>query len=133
MKPPTWASSAARTTSPSLASARPYNATTGVDNNGDGSQNDRPVIDGAVAAKSSFRGSGLQDVTLFIEERIPVRTGALRLRFEAFNVFNHANILGRQSVYGNGASAAANFGAPAAGLSNIDPPRMVQVELRYSF
>lgn len=117
----------------SLASARPYNATTGVDNNGDGSQTDRPVIDGAVVGKSRFRGSALQDVTLFVEERIPVRSGALRLRLEAFNVFNHANVLGRQSVYGNGASPNANFGEPAAGLANIDPPRMLQLELRYSF
>src|SRR5262249_49610019 len=30
-----------------LASARPFSATTGVDNNGDGLNNDRPVINGA--------------------------------------------------------------------------------------
>src|SRR5262249_45286405 len=29
-----------------LASARPFNATTGVDNNGDGANNDRPVVNG---------------------------------------------------------------------------------------
>jgi hypothetical protein len=29
-----------------LASARPFNVTTGVDNNGDGANNDRPVIRG---------------------------------------------------------------------------------------
>ena len=29
-----------------FASARPFNATTGVDNNGDGANNDRPVING---------------------------------------------------------------------------------------
>src|SRR5205809_4475091 len=31
-----------------LASARPFSATTGVDNNGDGINNDRPVINGSV-------------------------------------------------------------------------------------
>jgi hypothetical protein len=117
----------------SLASARPYNSTTGVDSNGDGAQDDRAVIDGQVAGKSAFRGSGLQDVSLFVEERIRAPHGSLRLRLEAFNVFNHANVLGRQSVYGNGAVPNANFGEPNAGLSNIDPPRMVQVAVQYSF
>ena len=40
-----------------FASARPFNATTGMDNNGDGANNDRPVINGAVIGKSAFRGT----------------------------------------------------------------------------
>lgn len=44
-----------------LASARPFDAVTGVDNNGDGSNNDRPVINGVVVGKSAFRGTGTQD------------------------------------------------------------------------
>ena len=74
-----------------FASARPFNSTTGVDNNGDGIQNDRPVIDGVVVSKSSFRGSGTQDVALFVENRIRLseRVGLL-LRLEGFNIFNHA-------------------------------------------
>src|SRR3977135_1330121 len=53
-----------------LASARPFSATTGVDNNGDGVNNDRPVIDGAVIRKSAFRGTPTSEVALFIESRI---------------------------------------------------------------
>ncbi|MDX6304863.1 MAG: hypothetical protein QOI77_1832, partial [Blastocatellia bacterium] len=45
-----------------LASSRPFNATTGVDNNGDGANNDRPVINGAVVPKSAFRGTPTSDV-----------------------------------------------------------------------
>ena len=41
-----------------LASGRPFNATTGVDNNGDGANNDRPVVNGAVISKSAFLGTG---------------------------------------------------------------------------
>ncbi|MGH9408088.1 MAG: TonB-dependent receptor domain-containing protein, partial [Vicinamibacterales bacterium] len=37
-----------------LGSGRPVNATTGIDNNGDGLNNDRPVINGAVVSKSAF-------------------------------------------------------------------------------
>ena len=52
-----------------LASARPFNSTTGIDNNGDGANNDRPVVDGSVIRKSAFRGTGTQDV-------VGVRRGA---------------------------------------------------------
>src|SRR5262249_20304057 len=86
-----------------LASARPFSATTGVDNNGDGLNNDRPVVNGKMLAKSSFRGSAISDVALFAERRIKKseRT-SLVLRVEASNVFNHGNYLGRgQTVYGD--------------------------------
>jgi hypothetical protein len=127
-----------------FASARPFNATTGVDNNGDGANNDRPVIDGTVIAKSSFRGTGTQDVGLFVEGRIAhVSGGTVLLRLEGFNLFNHGNILGRaQTTYGNAATVNPTFGQVVAvgaatnaipSLANIDPPRMVQFQVRYLF
>jgi hypothetical protein len=126
-----------------LASARPFNATTGVDNNGDGANNDRPVVNGAVLGKSTFRGTALQDVSLFAEGRIKLGGRAILLRLEAFNLFNHANILGRaQTIYGDAATPSPTFGqVVAAGtaanalpaLANIDPPRMFQFQVRFSF
>ena len=126
-----------------LASARPFNATTGVDNNGDGANNDRPVIDGAVIGKSTFRGTAIQDVSLFTEGRIKFGGRSLLLRIEGFNLFNHANILGRaQTIYGDTAAPNATFGQiVAAGtasnalpaLANIDPPRMFQLQARFTF
>ena len=115
------------------ASARPFNPTTGVDNNGDGSTNDRPVIDGVVARRASFRGSSLYDTSVFAEARLPIRATSLTLRVEGFNVFNHANILGRIGVYGDGASPSATFGTPNTGLANLDPARMVQFLVRLGF
>jgi len=127
-----------------FASARPFNATTGIDNNGDGANNDRPVINGQVVAKSAFRGTATSDVALFVENRIRTseRTSIL-LRLEAFNVFNHANILGRaQTVYGDTTTPNPTFGQlVAAGtatnaipaLANIDPPRTFQLQLRFIF
>jgi hypothetical protein len=53
-----------------LASARPFNSTTGIDNNVDGANNDRPVIDGRVISKSAFRGTPTSDVAIFVENRI---------------------------------------------------------------
>jgi hypothetical protein len=126
-----------------FASARPFNSTTGVDNNGDGANNDRPVIDGSVIGKSAFRGSPTSDIGAFIEDSIPVAFAALTLRVEGFNLLNHGNYLGRgQTVYGNAATANATFGQlVAAGtantalpaFANVDPPRMFQVSARLSF
>ncbi len=126
-----------------LASARPFNATTGVDNNGDGSNNDRPVINGVVIPKSAFRGTGTQDVSVFIEGRLTRKNHSIVLRLEGFNLFNHGNLLGRAvTTYGDTGAAAPTFGQlVAAGtasnalpsLANIDPPRMFQFQIRYQF
>jgi hypothetical protein len=127
-----------------LASARPFNATTGVDNNGDGANNDRPVIDGKVIGKSTFRGTPTSDVGLFVEGRIKTseRTNIL-LRLEGFNLLNHGNFLGRgQTIYGDTGTPSPTFGQfVAAGtatsaipaFANIDPPRMFQLQARFIF
>jgi hypothetical protein len=127
-----------------IASARPFNVTTGVDNNGDGLNNDRPVINGAVIGKSAFRGTGTSDVSIFLEDRI--KTGdrsAILLRIEGFNMFNHGNYLGRgQTTYGDTGTPNPTFGqlasvgtAPNAvpAFANVDPPRMFQLQVRFVF
>src|SRR5258705_906786 len=127
-----------------LASSRPFNATTGVDNNGDGANNDRPVINGTVISKSAFRGTPTSDVAVFIEHRIKLseRT-AILLRLEAFNLLNHGNYLGRgHPTYGDTGTPSPTFGQlvpvgtatnaiPA--FANIDPPRMFQLQARFIF
>jgi hypothetical protein len=127
-----------------FASARPFNATTGVDNNGDGVNNDRPVVDGQVLRKSAFRGTATQDVSVFAEERIRLSEHtALTLRLEGFNIFNHGNYLGRGlTIYGDTAAPLATFGQLVAvgtstnalpAFANVDPPRMFQLQARFSF
>jgi hypothetical protein len=128
-----------------LASARPFNATTGVDNNGDGLNNDRPVINGLVISKSAFHGTPTSDVAIFVEGRIKTseRTKIL-LRLEGFNIFNHGNFLGRGvTTYGDAATPASTFGQFVGGVgaatnaipafANIDPPRMFQLQARFVF
>ena len=117
----------------SLASARPYNATTGIDNNGDGSNNDRPVIGGAVVGRTTFRGTPLYDTAVFAEARIRMAARSVTLRVEGFNVFNHANILGRIGIYGDAAAPNPAFGTPNTGVANLDPARMFQFEVRFNF
>jgi hypothetical protein len=128
-----------------FASGRPFNATTGVDNNGDGANNDRPVINGAVISKSAFRGPGTQDVAVFVENNIRLSERFhLLLRLEGYNIFNHANMLGRgQTVYGDAATPSPAFGQFVAGVgsssvaipafANIDPPRAFQLQARFTF
>jgi hypothetical protein len=117
-----------------LGSARPYNATTGIDNNGDGVLNDRPVINGTVVNRYAFRGTPLYDSSIFGEVRLRLQQGrVVTLRIEGFNVFNHANILGRLGTYGDTVTPNASFGAPNTGLANLDPGRMFQLQARFSF
>jgi hypothetical protein len=126
------------------ASARPFNATTGVDNNGDGANNDRPVVNGEVMSKSAFRGTPTSDVSLFVESRLKQSAfGTILLRLEGFNVLNHGNYLGRgQTVYGDTGTPNPTFGQlVAAGtatnaipaFANVDPPRMFQLQVRFVF
>lgn len=126
-----------------LASGRPFSATTGVDNDGDGSNTDRPVVDGVVLGRSSFRSTATSDVSAFVEGRVGLTRGSLVLRLEAFNLFNSVNVLGRgQSVYGDGDAPDPTFGQLVAvggsstalpALANIDPSRMFQFQVRYQF
>ena len=127
-----------------LASARAFNSTTGVDNNGDGANNDRPVVNGSVLSKSGFRGTGTQDVAAFIEGRIKAsKSATVLLRLEGFNLLNHGNYLGRgQTVYGNTEAPGNTFGQLVAvgtaatalpAFANVDPPRMFQLQARFIF
>src|SRR6266850_1941737 len=127
-----------------LASARPFNATTGVDNNGDGANNDRPVVNGSVISKSAFRGTATSDVGIFVESRIkPSERTTILLRVEGFNLFNHGNYLGRgQTTYGDTGTPNSTFGQLAAvgtatnaipAFANVDPPRMFQLQVRFIF
>jgi hypothetical protein len=126
-----------------LASARPFNAVTGIDNNGDGANNDRPVVDGKVIGKSAFHGTGTQDVSVFFEGRLKPAGRTILLRLEGFNLFNHANILGRaQTTYGDTGTVNSTFGQVVAvgtatnaipALANIDPARTFQFQVRYIF
>ena len=126
-----------------FASARPFNSVTGVDNNGDRANNDRPVVNAQVIGKSAFRGTATQDIGLFVEGRLKAGNQLLLLRMEGFNLLNHGNILGRaQTTYGDIATVNPTFGqVVAAGtatnaltsLANIDPPRMFQLQVRFLF
>ena len=115
------------------ASGRPFNITTGVDNNGDGANTDRPVIDGRVVGRNAGRGDAVYDLSLFLERDFPLGALTLGLRAEAFNVTNHENVVGYNGVYGNGATPLPTFGQPLGGINNVDPGRQYQFQARLRF
>jgi hypothetical protein len=83
-------------------------------------------------------------VGLFVEGRIERSNfPAILLRLEGFNLLNHGNYLGRgQTTYGDAAAANPTFGQLVAvgaatnaipAFTNVDPPRMFQLEVRFIF
>ena len=124
----------------SLASGRPYNITTGADNNGDSTNSDRPVINGAVIGRNVGKGTPIYDVAAFLQREFRLRERlTLSARAEAFNLFNHSNIVLRQGVYGNLVSGLPDpavspaLGQGLGGIANVEPGREFQFQLRLTF
>jgi hypothetical protein len=119
-----------------LASGLPYNITTGLNNSGDpGATADRPVIDGTVVGRNTGRGNAIYDVSPFVERSFGFKSERyqLRLRVEAFNVFNHPNFVGYNGIWGNDAVPGITFGQPLTGITNQLPPRSLQFSGKFSF
>jgi hypothetical protein len=119
-----------------LASGLPYNFTTGTTNSGDtGATTDRPVINGVVMGRNAGHGRPIYSFDPFLERPFALGTERvqLNLRAEAFNVFNHANFVGFNGTWGNGATAPTGFGLPLAGITNQLPARSLQFSAGLTF
>jgi len=118
-----------------LASGLPYNWVTGLTNSGDtGATTDRPVVDGVVVGRNAGRGRDVYDVAPLVERPITFSEHfRLEPRIEVFNLFNHANFVGYNGTYGNGASPASGFGTPLVGVTNQLPARSIQFQLKLLF
>lgn len=93
-------------------------------------------MNGLVIPRNFGQGSETYDVSMFAEKGIHVGERLVTsVRAEAFNLTNHANIVGRNGVFGNLASGqpVAGFGAPLGGINNVDPAREFQFQLRLAF
>ncbi len=118
-----------------LASGTPFNITTGTTNGGDsGEETDRPVVNGVVIARNSGQGSAIYSFDPFIERPFQLGDKAqLRLRMDAFNVFNRGNFVSFNGTYGNGLTALPGLGTNSIGLSSQLTPREIQFSARVSF
>jgi outer membrane receptor protein involved in Fe transport len=117
-----------------LGSGYPYNATSGVDNNGDGNTSDRPFVNGAVVPRDWGVGTPIYNVGTSLQKNFKIKERSnLALRWEVFNVLNYQNIFGRNGTYGNGALPSATFGTELGGISNLGPARQMQFLAQYTF
>ncbi len=112
----------------------PYNVTTGVDNNGDGNNTDRPVINGAVIGRNAGQAPPTYDFNFALQKSIRIKERAnLILRAESYNTTNHLNLYTLNGVYGNGANPVATFATPMGGLANVGASRLMQFMARFVF
>jgi hypothetical protein len=119
---------------------RPYNVTSGRDDNGDRNTNDYAVINDSNRARAQSAGQDLADGLqprsaarqpsgFLMDIRFSKlfdfgRPGNLELLFEVFNLFNNANRL----------TTNPSIGSPNFGFLNIvGDPRQVQLGVRYRF
>jgi hypothetical protein len=80
------------------------------------------------AKRRMFHGPGIENFDMTVQK--DVHLGESRLvafRFEAFNVFNHAQFYGPAAVDGQIEDSA--FGQ----IESAQPPRLVQLAVKYSF
>jgi len=75
-----------------------------------------------------FSGPGLDNYDMALMKNIRLRESkSLQLRVEAFNVFNHAQFFGSQTIDGN--IGSATFGQ----VISADPPRVIQLGTKFLF
>ena len=75
-----------------------------------------------------FSGPGLDNFDMALLKNVRLNESkSLQLRVEAFNVFNHTQFFGAQSVDGN--IGSASFGQ----VINADPPRLMQLGAKFFF
>lgn len=126
-------------------SGRPFSPRTGTDSNADGITNDRPVLDGAVVRRNTFRNFGFSDVSMRVQRnfKLPNEKGQLGVSLEMFNLFDFDNVETTQTTYGaslNAAPANLNFGKVKdangiylPGSTLRTSPFQVQLGLRFRF
>ena len=80
------------------------------------------------AKRRSFSGPGMDNYDMALLKSVRLtESKSLQFRFEAFNVFNHAQFFGPQSVDGN--INSSGFGQ----VVSADPPRLVQLGAKFFF
>jgi len=101
----------------------------GQDINGDRNTRERPVINGQIAERNSFRRPSDVSGDMSLVRRFRFGGTTIEGRFEVFNVTNRLNVSGVNSVWGLGATPLPAFMT----ATNSGPPRRYQVSGRVSF
>jgi hypothetical protein len=126
-----------------FTSGRPFTGAVGTDINRDGANTDRPIVNGAMLQRNTFRNMGFRDVSLRLQKNfsVPRERGKLSLSAEFFNAFNFANVqlAGAAFTYGPAATPLAAFGQLRNTNGQFYPyntagdPFQAQLGLRFAF
>jgi hypothetical protein len=117
-----------------LGSGYAYNPTTGVDNNGDGNNSDRPFVNGVVLPRDSATSTPIYNIATSLQKSFKIKErSSLNLRWEVYNLLNYQNVYSRSGTYGNAALPVATFGTEVGGISNLGPARQMQFLAQFSF
>jgi hypothetical protein len=126
-----------------MTSGRPFTGVVGTDVNRDGANTDRPVLNGVLMLRNTFRNTGMKDVSLRVQKsfRLPRESAKIAISAEFFNLFNFANVQlsGAAFTYGSNALPPAAFGQlrNAQGLyyqyNVAGDPFQAQLGLRFEF
>jgi hypothetical protein len=128
-------------------SGRPFSPSTGVDSNTDGIVRDRPVLNGQVVPRNTYRNLGYSDVSMRVQKHftLPNEGGRVSVSAEMFNLFDYDNIEIGSANFTYGAdlgvpTANPNFGktknAQGQYLRNSTlrtSPFQLQLGLRFQF
>ena len=110
-----------------LGSGYPYNALTGVDNNGDGNNSDRPVVGGGVVPRNWATAPNIYNLAGSLQKNFKIKERmGLNLRAEVYNFLNTRIYYSLNGTYGNAALPAATFSQPVGGIANVGAPRQMQ-------
>ncbi len=117
-----------------LGSGYPYNALTGVDNNGDGNNSDRPVINGGVVSRNWATAPPIYNLAASLQKNFKLKERlGLNVRAEVYNFLNTPIYYSRNGTYGNAALPAATFSTPVGGIANVGAPRQMQFLAQFVF
>jgi hypothetical protein len=101
----------------------------GQDINGDRNSRERPVINGQIAERNSFRRPSTVTADMSLVRRIRFGGRSLEGRFEVFNLTNRLNVGGVNSVWGLGETPLPTFMRP----TSASAPRRFQISARLTF
>jgi outer membrane receptor protein involved in Fe transport len=101
----------------------------GQDINGDRNTRERPVIDGRIAERNSFRRAGTATADMSLVRRVRFGGTTVEGRFEVFNLTNRLNVNNVNSVWGLAEAPLATFMQTISAA----PPRRFQVSARVTF
>jgi hypothetical protein len=82
------------------------------------------------AKRRFFSGPGMDNYDMAVVKNLQLtESKSLQFRIEGFNIFNHAQFFGAQSVDGNISDLPTTFGQ----VVSADPPRLVQLGAKFLF